>query len=94
MTLKEFWKWFNENGHSDYFVDLRFRWQDEKEYENINDYTNALNTHYYQLAQVCFIKGNRNFHFTIQASDYLADLSANLTKGCLQLKVLGKVEKK
>jgi len=65
MTLKEFWKKFNEGENWNYFVDLYCRWQDEKEYEDIKDYATALTKHY----GIDFISGTRQFHFKVKGSD-------------------------
>lgn len=44
MLMKEFWKNVNDN-HADMLFNLWCRWQDEKEYEDIQDYLIVIQNH-------------------------------------------------
>ena len=45
MTMNEVWAQTNEHGAAKFIMYLWERWQDEREYEDINDYLAAVKKH-------------------------------------------------
>lgn len=67
MTRQDFWKVFNEK-YADLFGQLFDRWQDEKEYENINDYLICLQENIKEDVEIYAIT-KRPFAIKIKCED-------------------------
>lgn len=65
MKKLDIWKKANESSNVDLIVNLYCRWQDEKEYEDINDYLSAIARAIPEAYKI----HKRPFGFTARAED-------------------------
>lgn len=91
MKVKELWEkvnFENDGKIADFLFYLRNRWQDEKEYEDINEYLTAFQKHVPEAYKI----SKRPFGVTCKCED--GDLALKVVTSGNYLKLAGSIKRK